>query len=124
MLDMFMLVIILTPTQAFLALTETQRVALLQRYAAPIQEWTGADGGVVFSERVSLQDGTWIAILVANVRTPEVTDAFRHSLDAARQEGYLDYTFISGQMIGVTDVNDAEQARLAMERIFRPFLEP
>src|ERR1700722_13576643 len=108
---MFMLLIALTPTAAFLALTVPERHALLQQFAAPIQEWTGQDGGVIFSERVPLENGTWIVILAVTVRSETVVAAFRKALEAAVTGGYVSFHIVAGPILARIDKDDADEEK-------------
>lgn len=118
-----MLLLVLSPTAEFLALETPERLDLLQRLAAPVQEWTGTDGGVIFSERASFPDGTWIVILGVTIRIKEVGTAFTNAVVAAVQEGYFTVHPVLGPILELTNPGDTEEEKRLTARIFEPFLD-
>jgi hypothetical protein len=120
---MLLVIVWITPTQKFIALTTAERRALLGQLAAPIQEWTGADGGVVFSERTNLEDGSWSVVLVIMVRSEGLAEVIRTGMSKAVSDGYFLLGAVQGPFLGLRDSDDPEQAQRLTD-IVAPFLEP
>lgn len=119
----FLKVVMLTPKPSFLALSSDERRALLENIAAPLQEWTGADGGVCFSERFAKRDGSSLIVVGITMRSAGVALAFKDALSSPRFEKYFESGELTGEILGTSGVNDPVEARTILERILKPFLE-
>jgi hypothetical protein len=120
MADPQVLVIHAVPKAEFLALTATERERVLGNIAAPIQEYTGDGGGVIFSELTRDANGREFVVLIVTLTSDETAKAFRDALHSATVAKYFDVGGYSGPLISPNAIPDGADF---MERIFKPFLD-
>jgi len=116
----FLSIIMLTPKAAFVALSREQREGWLRNVAARLQEFTGADGGVVFSQRVAGANGTWTVILVAQILSADLLSAFAREFESAEVKAYFEVGALGGAMQFITETSSAEQV---LANNIAPFLD-
>jgi hypothetical protein len=95
----------------------------LESIAARLQEWTGAQGGVIFSERVSLDldDKTWSVVLCLSVRDAGLIEAIGAEINRNQSNFRIDIV-AHGQLLGV-DPDDPTDAAQTTRQILKPFLD-
>jgi hypothetical protein len=102
---------------SFLALSRDEREKVLANIAAPIQEFTGEDGGVIFSEGWrSADDGSYVSLIVSML-TYDLAQAFYHAMERGEVGRYFEYGVAFGQIFASASPEDITQ------HVFRPFLD-
>lgn len=117
-----LMLVLLTPNDAFLRLSSADRLALMNKIAAPIQEWTGRDGGVCFSERFKSRPRDMI-ILGVLIGSAGLADAFDKALKSGDIGSYFTWEALGGDFFGISNLNDDSETQRVMARILQPFLE-
>jgi hypothetical protein len=119
----YILIVIITLKPEFLALSNADRETLLADLAAPIQEFTGQNGGVFFSQRVAGEDDSCRILLAARANMPELFHAFLDAMQKPKAQQYAIATPFVGPEIGIKDLNDPVEVQRATQEIFSAFLD-
>jgi hypothetical protein len=117
----YLFILRVTPTAAFRSSTNEQRLATLESIAARLQEWTGELGGVIFSERVPIDQETWSVVLCITVRDKGLTEAIVAEVKNNEQDFGVQI-IAHGQHWGILR-DDPEDAARVTKQILSPFLD-
>jgi hypothetical protein len=118
-----LLVLVITPTELFRSQSADEKTAMIARLAAPVQEWTGADGGVMFSERVLDASGVSSVVLIVRIQVAQLAQAVLTACETARAAGYVTFTPIFGPEIAMEKPGDRDEADRTLRLISKPFLD-